>query len=68
NYRGNQENRKSAGIFGAYERLGHEGISVTYTYSHLYPSKQKFLADRLNEDRTTDKEEDEDKNRKEENQ
>lgn len=50
------------------ERLGHEGISVTYTYSHLYPSKQKFLADRLNEDRTTDKEEDEDKNRKEENQ
>lgn len=36
------------------ERLGHEGISVTYTYSHLYPSKQKFLADRLNEDRTTE--------------
>lgn len=35
------------------ERLGHEGISVTYTYSHLYPSKQKFLADKLNEDRNT---------------
>lgn len=32
------------------ERLGHEGISVTYTYSHLYPSKQKELADRLDED------------------
>ncbi len=32
------------------ERLGHEGISVTYTYSHLYPSKQKELADRLDAD------------------
>ena len=33
------------------ERMGHESISVTYTYSHLYPSKQKSLADKLNEDR-----------------
>ena len=33
------------------ERMGHESISVTFTYSHLYPSKQKSLADRLNEDR-----------------
>ena len=33
------------------ERMGHEGISVTYTYSHLYPSKQKSMADKLNEDR-----------------
>lgn len=33
------------------ERLGHESISVTYTYSHLYPSKQKSLADKLNTDR-----------------
>ena len=33
------------------ERLGHESISVTYTYSHLYPSKQKSLADKLNADR-----------------
>jgi integrase len=33
------------------ERMGHEGISVTYTYSHLYPSKQRAMADRLNEDR-----------------
>lgn len=32
------------------ERLGHEGISVTYTYSHLYPTKQKELADRLDAD------------------
>lgn len=33
------------------ERMGHESISVTFTYSHLYPSKQKSLTDRLNEDR-----------------
>lgn len=33
------------------ERMGHESISVTFTYSHLYPSKQKNLADKLNEDR-----------------
>ena len=33
------------------ERLGHESISVTYTYSHLYPSKQRNMADRINEDR-----------------
>lgn len=31
--------------------MGHESISVTFTYSHLYPSKQKSLADKLNEDR-----------------
>ena len=33
------------------ERMGHESISVTFTYSHLYPSKQKSLANKLNEDR-----------------
>jgi len=33
------------------DRMGHESISVTFTYSHLYPSKQKSLADKLNEDR-----------------
>ena len=33
------------------ERLGHESIEVTYTYSHLYPSKQKMLASKLDEDR-----------------
>ena len=33
------------------ERMGHESISVTYTYSHLYPSKQKSLAAKLNADR-----------------
>ena len=33
------------------ERMVHESISVTFTYSHLYPSKQKSLADKLNADR-----------------
>lgn len=33
------------------ERMGHESISVTFTYSHPYPSKQKSLADKLNADR-----------------
>jgi integrase len=33
------------------DRLGHEGIAVTYNYAHLYPSKQFELADRLNQDR-----------------
>lgn len=33
------------------ERLGHESITVTATYSHLYPSRQRAMADRLNEDR-----------------
>jgi hypothetical protein len=31
--------------------MGHEGIQITYNYAHLYPSKQKALADKLNEDR-----------------
>lgn len=34
------------------ERMGHESISVTLIYSHLYPSKQKCLADKLNADRS----------------
>ena len=32
------------------ERLGHENISVTETYSHLYPSKQRCMAERINDD------------------
>ena len=31
--------------------MGHEGINITFNYAHLYPSKQKALADKLNEDR-----------------
>lgn len=34
------------------ERLGHKGISITYMYAHLYPSKQYEFADKLAEDRT----------------
>ena len=33
------------------ERLGHESMAVTMTYSHLYPSKGRTMADRLGEDR-----------------
>ena len=45
------------------ERMGHESISVTFMYSHLYPSKQKSLADKLNEDRkkTLEKKREDDK-------
>ena len=32
------------------DRLGHESKSVTMTYSHLYPSKQRKMADKLNQD------------------
>lgn len=33
------------------ERMGHEGINITMNYAHLYPSKQKKIAEKLNEDR-----------------
>ncbi|MGN1350043.1 MAG: tyrosine-type recombinase/integrase [Anaerovoracaceae bacterium] len=36
-------------------RLGHESISVTYQYAHLYPSKQRFLADRIQEEEAGDR-------------
>ncbi|MCF0130765.1 MAG: site-specific integrase [Pseudobutyrivibrio sp.] len=36
------------------ERLGHENISVTSTYSHLYPSKQKSMAEKINAERIKD--------------
>ena len=36
------------------ERLGHENISVTSTYSHLYPSKQKTMADKINAEHIKD--------------
>lgn len=42
------------------DRMGHEGINITFNYAHLYPSKQKALAEKLNEDRgDTEKEGDE---------
>ncbi len=31
------------------ERLGHESITITERYSHLYPSVQRQMADRLND-------------------
>jgi len=35
------------------DRMGHEGMSVTLRYAHLYPSKKKELADKLNENHRT---------------
>ncbi|WP_238385888.1 site-specific integrase [Streptococcus ruminicola] len=32
------------------DRLGHESLSVTMTDSHLYPSKQRKMADKFNQD------------------
>lgn len=32
------------------DRLGHESMSVTMTYSHWYPSKKRKMADKLNQD------------------
>lgn len=31
------------------DRLGHENVHITETYAHLYPSKQKEMADKLND-------------------
>ena len=31
------------------DRVGHESIDVTYRYSHLFPSKQLEMADRLDD-------------------
>lgn len=36
------------------DRLGHENISVTSTYSHLYPSKQKSMAEKINAEHLKD--------------
>ena len=29
------------------DRVGHESIDITYRYAHLFPSKQKEMADSL---------------------
>ena len=33
------------------DRVGHESIDITYNYSHLFPSKQTEMADKLNMER-----------------
>lgn len=33
------------------ERVGHESIVITYRYAHLFPTKQKEMADRLDQER-----------------
>lgn len=31
------------------DRVGHESIEITYRYAHLFPSKQKEMASKLND-------------------
>lgn len=33
------------------DRVGHESIDITYRYAHLFPSKQKEMANKLNFER-----------------
>ena len=43
-----------------YRRVGHESIDITYRYAHLFPSKGKEIANKLNEENgviTNDEEE-----------
>ena len=34
------------------ERVGHEAISITYKYAHMYPNKQDEMARKLEEERS----------------
>ena len=36
------------------DRLGHESIDITYRYAHLFPTKQKEIAEKLNVERGED--------------
>ena len=33
------------------DRVGHESTEITYRYAHLFPSRQRELADRLDTER-----------------
>ena len=35
------------------DRVGHESIDITYNYAHLFPSKQKEMADKLDMERNS---------------
>ena len=37
------------------DRVGHESIEITYRYAHLFPSRQKEMADKLNDFRKDEK-------------
>ena len=37
------------------DRVGHESIDITYKYAHLFPSKQKEMAQRLDIERTEER-------------
>ena len=34
------------------DRVGHESIDITYNYTHLFPSKQTEMAEKLNMERS----------------
>lgn len=38
------------------DRVGHESIDITYRYSHLFPSKQIEMADKLDMENADDME------------
>jgi hypothetical protein len=33
------------------DRVGHESIDITYRYAHLFPTKQKEIAEKLDMER-----------------
>ena len=37
------------------DRVGHESIEITYRYAHLFPSKQNEMAERLDFERSEEK-------------
>ena len=34
------------------ERVGHESVEITYRYAHLFPTVQKDMAEKLNQERS----------------
>ena len=34
------------------DRVGHESIDITYRYAHLFPTRQKDMANKLNLERS----------------
>lgn len=34
------------------QRVGHESVEITYRYAHLFPTVQKDMAEKLNQERS----------------
>ena len=34
------------------QRVGHESVEITYHYAHLFPTVQKDMAEKLNQERS----------------